>query len=141
MEEFLRLTSPVQGLARTTTRPVEIGGTEIPADKKVMLLYASANRDPREFGADAEELDVCRAIDKILTFSYGAHHCLGAAVAPFPNSAQLHLIRNARCRTSVRWMGPSGNHPHIAQWYHLTLDFGEFEARKGEPPTREAVPN
>ncbi|MEE8311968.1 MAG: cytochrome P450 [Candidatus Binatia bacterium] len=80
IEEFLRLTSPVQGLARTTTRDVTIDGTAIPKGKKVMLLYASANRDEREFGSTAEELDVERRIKHILTFSYGPHHCIGAAV-------------------------------------------------------------
>ena len=81
VEEFLRLTSPVQGLARMTTRDVEIDGVTIPEGRKVMLLYGSANRDEREYGPDAAELDVERKIDKILSFGYGAHHCLGAAVA------------------------------------------------------------
>ena len=81
VEELLRLASPVQGLARTTTRDVEVRGTTIPAHAKVMLLYASANRDPRQFGEDAEELDVTRRPHPILTFGYGPHHCLGAAAA------------------------------------------------------------
>ncbi len=81
VEELLRLTSPVQGLARTATRDVTIGAVTVPAGRKVLLLYGSANRDPREFGDDAEELRVDRRPRQILTFSYGAHHCLGAAVA------------------------------------------------------------
>lgn len=81
VEEFLRLSSPVQGLARTTTREVELGGHRIPAGARVLLLYAAANRDPREFGDDADELDVTRAPRRILTFGHGAHHCLGAAAA------------------------------------------------------------
>lgn len=86
VEEFLRLTSPVQGLARTATRDVEIavdGGeaVTIPRGRKVLLLYAAANRDPRRFGADADELDVRRQPSQILTFSMGNHHCLGAAAA------------------------------------------------------------
>jgi len=81
IDEFLRLTSPVQNLARTTTRPVEIEGRVIPDDTKVMLLYGSANRDEREFGADADQLDVRRDMRTILSFGSGAHHCLGAAVA------------------------------------------------------------
>ena len=81
VEEFLRLSSPVQGLARATTRDVEIDGREIPEGARVLLLYAAANRDPREFGEDAEELDVGRDPRRILTFGHGAHHCLGAAAA------------------------------------------------------------
>ena len=60
VEEFLRLTSPVQGLARTTTRDVELHGVAIPAGRKVLLSYGAANRDPRRYGPDAEELDVHR---------------------------------------------------------------------------------
>ena len=81
VEELLRLTSPVQGLARTTTRDVTIDGTTIPAGRKVLLLYGSANRDSLAYGSDAEELDVARRPKHILTFSHGNHHCLGAAAA------------------------------------------------------------
>ena len=81
LEELLRLTSPVQGLARTTTRDVELHGRTIPAGRKVLLLYAAGNRDPRRYGPTAELLDVGRRPSQILTFSQGAHHCLGAAAA------------------------------------------------------------
>jgi hypothetical protein len=81
VEEFLRLTSPVQGLARTTTRDVTIEGKTIPKDTKVMLLYGSANRDEREFGPTAEECNVSRKITRHVALSYGPHHCIGAAVA------------------------------------------------------------
>jgi cytochrome P450 len=81
IEEFLRLTAPVQGLARMTTRDVEIEATTIPKGRKVMLLYGSANRDEREFGPSAEECDIERKMKHILTFSYGPHFCIGAAAA------------------------------------------------------------
>ncbi|MDY6811711.1 MAG: cytochrome P450 [Actinomycetota bacterium] len=86
IDELLRLTSPVQGLARTTTREVTYpdtpdGPVTIPAGRKVLLCYASANRDPRVFGPDADMLDVTRGPRRILTFSHGNHHCLGAAAA------------------------------------------------------------
>lgn len=81
IEEFLRLTSPVQGLARTTTRDVEIEGVTIAKGRKVMLLYASGNRDEREFGENAESCDVTRKMKHILSFSYGPHFCIGAAAA------------------------------------------------------------
>src|SRR6478609_10585248 len=89
IDEFLRLTSPVQGLARTTTRDVAIRDTTIPADRRVLLLYGSANRDEREFGENAAELDVTRKPRNILTFSHGAHHCLGAAAARMQSRVAL----------------------------------------------------
>ena len=81
IDEFLRMVSPVQNLARTTTRPVELHGETIPEGSKVMLLWASGNRDEREFGPTADELDVRREIRRILSLGYGPHHCLGAAAA------------------------------------------------------------
>ncbi|HWE53926.1 MAG TPA: cytochrome P450 [Acidimicrobiales bacterium] len=81
VEELLRLTSPVQGLARTTTEDISLHGRTIPAGRRVLLLFGSGNRDERKFGADAAALDVRRDPKPILTFGYGAHHCLGAAVA------------------------------------------------------------
>jgi cytochrome P450 len=96
VDELLRLTSPVQGLARTTTRDVEVGGRMIPAGRRVLLLYASANRDPREFGDDADQLRVDRRPRQIMSFSYGAHHCLGAAVARLQARVTLEELL-ARC--------------------------------------------
>ncbi|MBO0872210.1 MAG: cytochrome P450 [Pseudonocardia sp.] len=81
VEEFARLACPVQGLARTLTRDVELAGKTVPAGRKVLLLFASANRDERVYGPDAEELDIHRDPQKILTFGHGSHHCLGAAAA------------------------------------------------------------
>lgn len=96
VEELLRLTSPVQNLARTATRDVELHGVTIPAGKKVLLGYAAATRDPREFGATAEELDIDRKINKILTFSYGTHYCIGAAAARLQARVVLEELL-ARC--------------------------------------------
>ncbi|WP_156766696.1 cytochrome P450 [Mycobacterium sp. E2327] len=89
VEELLRLTSPVQGLARTTTRDVTVEGATVPAGRKVLLLYGSANRDERQYGPDAGELDVTRCPRNILTFSHGAHHCLGAAAARMQSRVAL----------------------------------------------------
>jgi cytochrome P450 len=96
IEEFLRLASPVQGLARTLTRDVELHGRTIPAGRKVMLLYASGNRDEREYGESAGECDIQRKIRRHLSFSYGAHHCIGAAIARLQASVALEELL-ARC--------------------------------------------
>ena len=92
VEELLRLTSPVQNLARTTTTEVEFHGQTVPAGDKVLLLYGSANRDEREFGPDAGELDVGRDIDKMLSLGYGAHHCLGASAARLQGRVALSRL-------------------------------------------------
>lgn len=80
VEEMLRWGSPVQGLARTTTRAVERHGVTIPEGAKVQLLYGSANRDEREFPGP-DRFDVTRTIERHLAFGHGVHFCLGAALA------------------------------------------------------------
>jgi cytochrome P450 len=80
VEEMLRLETPVQGLCRTTTRALLRHGVTIPSGAKVLLLFGAANRDEREF-PDADRFDVGRAADRHLAFGYGAHYCIGAALA------------------------------------------------------------
>jgi cytochrome P450 family 130 len=112
VDEFLRLTSPVQGLARTVTRDVTIGDTTIPAGRRVLLLYGSGNRDEREYGPDAAELDVRRCPRNIMTFSHGAHFCLGAAAARMQSRIALTELL-ARCpdfeidESGIVWAGGS----------------------------------
>ncbi len=96
VEELLRLTSPVQGLARTATRDVELHGVTVPAGRKVLLLYGAANRDPRRYGPDADTLDVRRRPGQILSFSVGQHFCLGANVARLQARVALEELL-ARC--------------------------------------------
>jgi hypothetical protein len=92
VEELLRLTSPVQNLARTATREVFLHERRIPAGRKVLLCYAAANRDHREFGPSAESLDVTRKITKILSLSYGTHYCIGAAAARLQSRVVLEEL-------------------------------------------------
>jgi cytochrome P450 len=80
IEEMLRFEPPAQALPRTTTRDTTVHRTTIPAGSRVLLLWASANRDEREF-ANADRFDVGREIPRHLTFGHGAHYCLGAALA------------------------------------------------------------
>ena len=122
VHELLRLTSPVQGLARTTTADVEVDGTTIPAGCKVLLLYASANRDPREFGDDADVVRIDRRAQRILTFSYGAHHCLGAAAARLMGRVVLEELM-ARCpRFAVDGDAATFAPGNFVRWYR-TLPF------------------
>jgi cytochrome P450 len=80
VEELLRFEapSPVQG--RWTTSDVEVAGQVIPGASKVLLLTGSAGRDERAF-PDAERFDIHRTFDHHVSFGYGIHFCLGAALA------------------------------------------------------------
>ena len=80
IEELLRYQAPSPVNGRWTTAPVELHGTEIPPGSKILLLTGSAGRDDRVF-PDADRFDIRRQLDQHVTFGYGIHFCLGAALA------------------------------------------------------------
>jgi cytochrome P450 len=84
VEESLRFDAPVLGLCRTSDLDNVIDGVEIPAGSKLMVLYASANRDPGRFPDRPDEFVVDRPLletRRHYSFSWGIHHCLGAHLA------------------------------------------------------------
>jgi hypothetical protein len=83
VEECLRYVSPAQGLFRTANHDVRIGDCSVPADAKVRVMYASANRDNAVIPA-AEDFRVDRdprEVRRHLAFGHGIHSCVGAALA------------------------------------------------------------
>ena len=81
VEELLRIEPPVRGLARMTTREVELGGKVLPKGAHMLLLYASANDDEKEFPCP-REFDVNRGnLSRHLSFGAGVHRCVGLSLA------------------------------------------------------------
>ena len=80
IEEVLRFASPVQHLRRVTNQEVELHGVKIPRYATVLLLFASANRDERNF-EDPDVFNIRRTPGLHFSLSYGIHHCVGAPLA------------------------------------------------------------
>jgi cytochrome P450 len=81
VEELLRWTTPVISFMRTATTTATIRDVEVAAGDPVLLVYASANRDEEVFGPDAGELRIDRHPNPHVSFGFGPHFCLGAALA------------------------------------------------------------
>jgi cytochrome P450 len=81
IEEMLRWTTPVISFMRTATVDTQLDGVDIAAGDHVLMLYASANRDPATFGSDADEFRIDRDPNHHVAFGFGAHFCLGATLA------------------------------------------------------------
>jgi cytochrome P450 len=81
VEELLRWTTPVISFMRTATSDCIVRGQPVAAGDPVLLIYASANRDEEVFGADADRFRIDRAPNPHVSFGFGPHFCLGAALA------------------------------------------------------------
>ncbi len=80
IEEVLRFEPPGPHIARYVAKDVELHGQTVPAGSAMLMIVGSANRDPERF-VDPDRFDIRRNTAGHLTFGYGAHFCLGAALA------------------------------------------------------------
>lgn len=91
VEEVLRLLPPFPELGRRTTRPVVLGGHELPVNSLVMAHLGAANRDPSRFTAP-DTLDIHRGPGNHLTFGHGIHFCFGAPLARLEARIALRML-------------------------------------------------
>ena len=80
IEELLRYETPAPHVGRCVAKDVELHGRTVPPGSAILLLVGAANRDDRRF-PDGDRFDIHRTIGQHLTFGYGIHFCLGAALA------------------------------------------------------------
>jgi cytochrome P450 len=88
----LRFDAPVMGMMRTVTEATQLGGVELPAGARLMLLFASANRDESVF-EQAGRFDIHRPnANRHLGFGHGTHYCVGAPLARLEARIVLELL-------------------------------------------------
>jgi cytochrome P450 len=89
--EVLRLESPISCFSRVTATPAVIDGAEIPAGARILVSYASANRDERHWDR-AEQFDITRESADQLAFGHGEHACVGMGLARLEGAAILSAL-------------------------------------------------
>ncbi|MGH9085768.1 MAG: cytochrome P450 [Acidimicrobiales bacterium] len=104
IEELLRYEAPSPVQARYVTADVEHHGETVPAGSAILLLNGSGNRDDRKF-PDGDRFDIHRTIDHHLTFGYGIHFCLGAALARLEGRVALDEVLQRFPEWEVDWDG------------------------------------
>jgi len=104
IEEIVRWTTPVNQLARTAARDVEIRGQTIRQGQSVCLFYASGNRDEQLFD-DPFQFRIDRWPNEHLAFGRGEHSCLGAHLARLELRCLLEQIRERL--ESIETAGPA----------------------------------
>jgi cytochrome P450 len=93
VDEALRFEPTGHATARWVTEDVEYYGTTVPAGSPILMLMASANRDPRRYER-ADTFDIRRDDVQHLTFGYGVHYCLGANLARLEGRVALDELLN-----------------------------------------------
>jgi cytochrome P450 len=91
VEESLRYEAPGMQNARFAVEDVEFHGEVLPAGSALVCIMASANRDERRF-PDPDRFDIRRRPGGLLTFSFGSHFCLGAALARLQGRVALEEV-------------------------------------------------
>jgi cytochrome P450 len=104
ISELLRLDGPVQATARTATEHQRVGDVEIRVGQQVLVVVAAADRDPAVF-AEPDRFRLRRKNSVPLAFGYGAHYCLGAALARLETTVALRVIlaRGPELAGPVTW--------------------------------------
>lgn len=109
INESLRFDPPLLGLFKTTTRDVDINGSTIPKNTKVLMHYGAANRDPKIFN-NPNEFIISRDGSKVISFSVGIHICLGRELAKLETRVALNALRkkfpNLRLINNGERVGP-----------------------------------
>jgi cytochrome P450 len=90
-EEILRFESPISCFTRVVTADRAIGGTELRAGSRVLMMYASANRDERRW-KHADRFDVTRDTAGHVAFGHGPHACAGMGLARLEGAAVLTAL-------------------------------------------------
>jgi cholest-4-en-3-one 26-monooxygenase len=112
VDEMLRWVSPVVYFRRTALADIEYEGNHIKAGQKIVLCYASANRDEEVF-TEPDRFEVGRQPNNHLSFGYGPHYCLGARVALLTLQSFLNAfleqgmsiqLDGSMIRTRSNWM-------------------------------------
>ena len=121
IEELLRYEAPSPVQARYVTSDVEHYGVTVPEGSVMLLLTAAANRDERRF-ADPDRFDIHRRIDHHLTFGYGLHFCLGAALARLEGRVALEEVLKRFPTWEVDWDNAEQAHTSTVRgWERLPV--------------------
>jgi 4-methoxybenzoate monooxygenase (O-demethylating) len=119
-DEAVRLESPVQTFFRTTTRNIEVDGVVIPDGRKVLLVLAAANRDPRRW-VDPDRFELSRDPSGHVGFGMGIHQCVGQHIARLEAEAVLTAL--ARRIRRIEPAGPAVRHQNntLRGWKSVPL--------------------
>ena len=106
VNEVVRIESPLRAFSRRVSKEVQFAGTTFPEGARVLVLYASANRDALQWD-DPDTFDIHRDATAQLGFGHGTHGCAGQGLARMETQAILTAlaarVENIRCVGEPKW--------------------------------------
>ncbi len=129
VEETLRLSTPTQGMFRVVTKDVTLGGVDLPAGSRLVVMFASANRDASMF-EDFDSFCPERSnVGEHLAFGKGTHYCLGANLSRLEGKVALEELSKRIASISLPPSNTFGYHPSfmLRGLTHLNVDFTKAE--------------
>ena len=125
VEEALRWDAPLTFEVRQAVRDVTLDGVAIPAGSMIDVITASANRDPARF-ENPDEFNIWRKPERIMTFAYGPHVCIGQHLARLEMTRALNALldRFPRLRLDPHKPAPQvlGLNSRAAPTIHVRFD-------------------
>jgi cytochrome P450 len=135
IEEVVRLSTPIRAFSRHVARDVEIGGATLPEGARVLVIYASANRDERVF-PDPDRFDIARDTANHLGFGMGVHMCMGMHLARLEIAALLEALRTRVARFERTGPATVAMNNTIRAWASLPVRLVPGRLADAAPATR-----
>lgn len=125
IEEALRFEAPSPVQARYVAEDVDYHGQTVPEGSAILLVNGAANHDERKWGPTSEEYDIHRKLDHHLSFGYGLHFCLGAALARLEGRVALDEILERFPDWSIDYAASERSHTSTVRgWDQLSVVLG-----------------
>ncbi len=120
VNEVLRYESPLHSFARQVRGDTEVDGTPIPAGSRVLIMYASANRDEQEWD-NPDVFDIHRDASRQIGFGNGTHACAGQGLARMETAAMLRALLERVDRIEVTGQPVWAVNNIIHRHHHLPI--------------------
>jgi cytochrome P450 len=120
INEVLRFESPLRAFARKVRDDTEVGGTPIPAGSRILIMYASANRDEEEWD-DPDTFDIRRDARRHVAFGNGTHACAGQGLARLETEAMLRALLERVDRIEMAEQPSWAENNIIRRHHHLPV--------------------
>lgn len=137
VEEAVRVAAPVRGWTRYVAEDSVLAGHDLPAGSRVLVMFASANRDPAKY-PDPARFDVTRAVHDHVGFGQGVHMCMGMHLARLEMHSLLRALRRRVARFELTGTPEIGLNNSIRAYAKMPVRVHLADEVLADAPRRDA---